>query len=181
MEDEEASENAISTLSSIATSSLLQIHWTGIPHVDELESLGCLLFYEVDVHKMHTHPTLKNMKFDIIIFNFPHAGHYPHLRDRDLGLIEMHKELVEAYFKSASMMLTKGGEVHMTHREDSPYDSWNIVLLAAKAGLSLKDKVDFNKSDYPGYHNKRGGGVNTNKSFSIMLMYRRFQKKKWKI
>ncbi|KAL8264446.1 hypothetical protein R6Q59_022576, partial [Mikania micrantha] len=51
----------------------------------------------------------------------------------------MHKELVEAYFKSASKMLTAGDEVHLRHRDDPPYDSWNVVLLASKAGLTLKE------------------------------------------
>ncbi|XP_076894463.1 uncharacterized protein At4g26485-like [Bidens hawaiensis] len=159
-------ENIVAT-TYLKRKSLLKKHCTSIPHLEELENLACLLFYKIDVHNMHTHPTLKNMKFDIIIFNFPHAGHYPHLCECDPDLIEMHKGLVEAYFKSASKMLTKGGEVHMTHREDTPYNKWNVVLLAAKAGLTLKAKVDFDKSDYPGYHNKRGGDIDTNKAFPI--------------
>ncbi|KAI3755687.1 hypothetical protein L1987_55493 [Smallanthus sonchifolius] len=160
-------ENIVAT-SYLKRKSLLRKHWTSIPHLEELESLGCLLLYKVDVYKMHTHPILKNKKFDIIIFNFPHAGHYDYLCERDPELIEMHMDLVEAYFKSASKLLTKGGEVHLRHREDPPYDSWNVVWLAAKASLTLKEKVDFEKSDYPGYHNKRGGGINTNKSFPII-------------
>ncbi|KAI3755688.1 hypothetical protein L1987_55494 [Smallanthus sonchifolius] len=142
-------ENIVAT-SYLKRKSLLKKHWTSIPHLEELESLGCLLLYKVDVYKMHTHPILKNKKFDIIIFNFPHAGHYDYLCERDPELIEMHMDLVEAYFKSASKLLTKGGEVHLRHREDPPYDSWNVVWLAAKASLTLKEKVDFEKSDYPG-------------------------------
>ncbi|MFS7921744.1 hypothetical protein Hanom_Chr03g00240481 [Helianthus anomalus] len=163
-------ENIVAT-SYLDKNSLHYYHWTSIPHLEELESLGCLLLYKVDVYKMHTHPKLKNVKFDIVVFNFPHAGHYDYLCERDQELIEMHKKLVEAYFKSASKMLSEGGEVHLRHREDPPYDSWNVVLLAGKAGLTLKEKVVFNKSDYSGYHNKRGGGINTNKSFPIVCAY----------
>ncbi|KAI3755685.1 hypothetical protein L1987_55491 [Smallanthus sonchifolius] len=105
----------------VVIESLIHNHWTGIPHLEELESLGCLLLYKVDVHKMHTHPVLKNMK--------------------------MHKNLVEAYFKSAIKMLSEGGEVHLRHRDDPPYDRWNVVLLAGKSGLTLKEKVDFEKND----------------------------------
>ncbi|KAD4179041.1 hypothetical protein E3N88_27632 [Mikania micrantha] len=156
-------ENIVAT-SYIKKELLVRDHWTCIPHLLELERLGCLLLYEIDVYKMHTHHILKNMKFDIIIYNFPHAGHFVHLRERDPVLIDlvifhtlyvswvthmMHKELVETYFKNARKMLTSVGEVHLRHRDDPPYDRWNVVLLAAKAGLALKEKVGFNQSDYP--------------------------------
>ncbi|KVI02107.1 protein of unknown function DUF2431 [Cynara cardunculus var. scolymus] len=65
-------------------------------------------------------------------------------------------------------MLNEGGEVHMRHRDDNPYNRWNVVLLAGEAGLKLKEKVDFQKSDFPGYHNKRGGDIRTNKTFPIV-------------
>ncbi|KAL8264454.1 hypothetical protein R6Q59_022584 [Mikania micrantha] len=83
----------------------------------------------------------------------------------------MHKELVETYFKNARKMLTSVGEVHLRHRDDPPYDRWNVVLLAAKAGLALKEKVGFNQSDYPGYYNIRGGDINTNDTFPIICAY----------
>ncbi|KAL8264452.1 hypothetical protein R6Q59_022582 [Mikania micrantha] len=163
-------ENIVAT-SYLKKELLVRDHWTCIPHLLELERLGCLLLYEIDVYRMHTHHILKNMKFDIIIYNFPHAGHFVHLREHDPVLIEMHKELVETYFKNASKMLTSGGEVHLRHRDDPPYDRWNVVLLAAKAGLTLKEKVDFNQNDYPGYCNKRGGDINTNDTFPIICAY----------
>lgn len=67
---------------------LVQKHWSSVRHLEELERLGGLLLYKVDVHTMHTHRILKNMKFDVIIFNFPHAGHYDYLCERDYELIE---------------------------------------------------------------------------------------------
>lgn len=146
---------------------LVYKHWTCVPHLEELERLGGLLLYEVDVYKMHIYPILKNMKFDVIIFNFPHAGHYDYLCERDIELIKMHKDLVRAYFRSASKMLNEGGEVHIRHRDDEPYNTWNVVLLAGKAGLKLKKKLQFQKTQFPGYHNKRGGDINTNKTFPI--------------
>lgn len=66
----------------------LDKHWSSEEHLDELERLGCLVLHEVDVNSMNKHPTLRGMKFDIIVFNFPHAGHFYWLSERDTQLIE---------------------------------------------------------------------------------------------
>ncbi|PQM32831.1 uncharacterized protein Pyn_36078 [Prunus yedoensis var. nudiflora] len=63
-------------------------HWSSEAYLEELERRGCLVLYEVDAYEMHQHPTLIRMKFDIIIFNFPHAGHYSWLCERDDELIQ---------------------------------------------------------------------------------------------
>ncbi|KAH0983902.1 hypothetical protein GBA52_011079 [Prunus armeniaca] len=146
-------------------------HWSSEAHLEELERRGCLVLYEVDVQEMHQHHTLMCMKFDIIIFNFPHAGHYSWLCERDDELIQMHRDLLKAFFKSARGMLSKGGEVHVSHRDDYPYDQWKLTELAEKAGLVLKEKAWFEKSTYPGYHNKRGGGIQSNKKFPLNECY----------
>ena len=78
----------------------------------------------------------------------------------------MHRKLLKAFFESASEMLSSGGEVHVTHRDDFPYNRWKVEKLAKGAGLYLKEKVEFQK-DYPGYHNKRGGGIKSNKTFPL--------------
>ena len=54
----------------------------------DLKRLGCLVLHEVDVYEMSLHPKLKHMKFDAIVFNFPHAGHFIGLRESDAELIE---------------------------------------------------------------------------------------------
>ncbi|KAK1566448.1 hypothetical protein Q3G72_000071 [Acer saccharum] len=146
-------------------------HWTSIPHLKLLERKGCMVLHEVDVHDMNHHPTLYYMKFDVIIFNFPHAGHYDHLCERDDELIEMHKALIEGFFKSARKMLNENGEVHVTNRDDFPYNRWKLKKLAKKSGLILKEKVEFKKQDFPGYHNKRGGEINGNKTFPLNECY----------
>ncbi|XP_075643308.1 uncharacterized protein At4g26485-like [Castanea sativa] len=146
---------------------LLTKHWSCEPHLEDLERRGCLVLHEVDVYDMNQHPTLMSMKFDVIIFNFPHAGHFSWLCERDEELIEMHKELVQAFFDSARKMLNRDGEVHVAHRDDYPYYEWKIVELSQRAGLYLKEKVAFYKVDYPGYHNKRGGDIECNKTFPL--------------
>ncbi|XP_058217583.1 uncharacterized protein LOC131328686 [Rhododendron vialii] len=117
---------------------------------------------------MSCHHTLKHMKFDVVVFNFPHAGHFYGYCEKDEELIEMHKELLRGFFKNAREMLVKeGGEVHVTHRDDYPYNTWELEKLGAESGFSLKEKARFEKGDYPGYHNKRGGDINCNKTFLL--------------
>ncbi|XP_026450907.1 uncharacterized protein At4g26485-like [Papaver somniferum] len=136
-------------------------------NIRQLQKLGCLVLHEVGVHDMLYDSDLMNMKFDRIVFNFPHAGHFPPLYETDGFLIEMHKKLLSGFFKSASKMLNKAGEIHVSHRNDFPYNKWEIKKLANNAGLQLIRKVKFQKSDYPGYSNKRGGDVEPDKEFFL--------------
>lgn len=79
----------------------------------------------------------------------------------------MHKDLLRAFFRSARELLEKGGEVHVTHRDDSPYNKWKIEELARENDLVLKEKVVFKKEDYPGYENKRGSKIRANGTFPL--------------
>lgn len=62
-------------------------HWSSEAHLQDLKELQCLILYKIDVKDMHEHKVLKKMKFDRIIFNFPHAGHDPLLKESDKKLI----------------------------------------------------------------------------------------------
>ncbi|GMN24677.1 hypothetical protein TIFTF001_043804 [Ficus carica] len=64
-------------------------------------------------------------------------------------------------------MVKEDGEVHVTHRDDYPYNKWEVEKQAQKKGLVLKEKVSFVKQNYPGYHNKRGSFIDGNKRFPI--------------
>ncbi|GMP66474.1 hypothetical protein CsSME_00026822 [Camellia sinensis var. sinensis] len=133
---------------SLHSQELLRVkHWTSEAELQTLERLGCLILHEVDVYEMGYHPTLSRMKFDVVIFNFPHAGHFC---ERDEELIEMHRELLTAFFENARDLLEEGGEVHVTHRDDYPYTTWRLEKLASKTGFNLKEKVGFEKENYPG-------------------------------
>ncbi|XP_031274471.1 uncharacterized protein At4g26485-like [Pistacia vera] len=134
-------------------------HWTNTAHLEYLKKKGCSIFHEVDVYDMNVHPTLMYMEFDVIIYNFPHAGHFC---EREFP--QKHKRLEEAFFRSAREMVSEGGEVHVTQRDDYPYSEWNLVELAKQSGLVLKEKVEFSKKDY---HNKTGGGIESNKQFPL--------------
>ncbi|KAG5545850.1 hypothetical protein RHGRI_018116 [Rhododendron griersonianum] len=57
-------------------------------NVDNLERLGCLVLHEVDVKEMRNHPILNQMKFDVVVYNFPHAGHFYGYTETDEELIQ---------------------------------------------------------------------------------------------
>ncbi|XP_058068187.1 uncharacterized protein At4g26485-like [Magnolia sinica] len=142
-------------------------HWSSGDHLEELKGLGCMVLHDIDVHVMNQQPILKKMKFDRIVYNFPHAGHDPLLHEWNSQLIERHQKLLSGFFRSAREMLTDGGEVHVSHRNDDPYNRWNLEKLAETAGLVSKKRAKFRKSDYPGYHNKRGGGIRSDQEFPL--------------
>ncbi|PKU79346.1 uncharacterized protein At4g26485-like [Dendrobium catenatum] len=146
---------------------LLEKHWSARIHLDELKRLGCTLLHEINVKDMHEDDFLKAKRFDRIIFNFPHSGHEIGLHERDEELILRHRELLRDFFSSARCLLSKNGEIHVSHRDDEPYTQWRIRSSANKRGLILKEMVEFQKEDYPGYHNKRGGDIKSNKTFPL--------------
>ncbi|KAK9924292.1 hypothetical protein M0R45_032672 [Rubus argutus] len=115
--------------------SLWEKHRSCASHLDQLKRRGCLVLHDVDVYDMDRHDILKWWKFDVIIFNFPHAGHYPWLRERDIELIQMHRSLLTMFFESARVMLNYGGEIHVTTRNDYPYNTWNVEKLAEDCRL----------------------------------------------
>uniref|UniRef100_A0A803QI83 25S rRNA (uridine-N(3))-methyltransferase BMT5-like domain-containing protein n=1 Tax=Cannabis sativa TaxID=3483 RepID=A0A803QI83_CANSA len=122
----------------------------------------------LDVHDMDRHPTLNDMKFDVIVFNFPHAGmSLGYVKGMTFLFSKRHKNLVGGFFRSASKMIKKGGEIHITHRGDEPYNQWEVEKLAQNEGLILKQKVSFLKELYLGYHNKRGSTIQGNKKFPL--------------
>ncbi|KAH7533540.1 hypothetical protein FEM48_Zijuj04G0141800 [Ziziphus jujuba var. spinosa] len=103
----------------------------------------------------------------MVATSFDDKGHVSWLKESDKLLIERHRHLVRAFFESASELLKEDGEVHITHRDDDPYRQWKLEELCETAGFCLKEKVEFNKKDYPGYINKRGGNINGNVTFPL--------------
>ncbi|CAI0394942.1 unnamed protein product [Linum tenue] len=141
---------------------------------------------------MMDHPHLKILRFDRIIFNFPHAGFhgkedspklisqsvfpFDFLHCRFSGSVltscclhcSKHAELVHGFFRNASAMLRRPwGEVHVSHKTTKPYCDWNIVELAFHSFLTFVCAVDFRPEDYPNYSNKRGDGKKADESFHL--------------
>ncbi|XP_050371474.1 uncharacterized protein At4g26485-like [Argentina anserina] len=133
----------------------------------ELEGMGCVILHEVDVHTMRQHPYLKDLMFDRIVFNFPHAGFV--FMENQKKQIKLHQKLVRQFLKSACEMLKESGEIHVTHKTPYPFSKWEIVKLAGDFGLYLVEEASFSRGDYPGYLNKRGSGKKCNRTFPVGL------------
>ncbi|XP_021816968.1 uncharacterized protein At4g26485-like [Prunus avium] len=132
-----------------------------LSNVKELEARGCIVLHEVDVHSMSQHPFLIRLRFDRIIYNFPHAGYLlgPFSSERNRFQIWFHQDLIRGFLKNARELLTAIGEIHVTHKTTFPFSEWKIVELAHEVELYLVDEEPFSLWDYPGYENKRGDGM----------------------
>lgn len=64
-------------------------------------------------------------------------------------------------------MLRPDGEIHVSHKNKPPFCHWKLEELASKCSLVLKQCVVFDKSQYPGYENKRGDGSRCDQPFIL--------------
>ncbi|KAG6592122.1 hypothetical protein SDJN03_14468, partial [Cucurbita argyrosperma subsp. sororia] len=122
--------------------------------LEELKELGCSVMHGVDVMTMSQHPLLCHTLFDRIVFNFPHAG-FQYSREHETRQIKLHQNLVIRFLRNAKELLAENGEIHITHKISYPYSEWEIELVAEEEDLFLREEVEFNEGDYPGYVNKK--------------------------
>ncbi|XP_040361680.1 uncharacterized protein At4g26485-like [Rosa chinensis] len=141
--------------------SLMTNYSKAMTNLLELEGRECKIFHKVDARVMRYHPYLLFMRFDRIIYNFPHAGYMngSSSSERNATQIWFHKNLVRRFFISAREMLTTDGEIHVTHKTTYPFSEWKLVKIAEDVGLYLVGEERFSLFDYPGYENKRGAGI----------------------
>ena len=96
----------------------------------------------------------------------------------------LHKKLVKGYFRNAQFLLRPFGEIHVSHKTGGSYDKWDLEHIAAKFSLILVEKISFQKADYPGYNQKKGGGPKCDKPFPIgtcfTFKFKIQDLKKWK-
>nr|GMD81374.1 uncharacterized protein At4g26485-like isoform X1 [Ipomoea batatas] len=121
---------------------------------------GCKVIHGVDATDMANHPSLKGLKFDRIVFNFPYAGFFK-TKSRTSQLL-IHQDLMRQFLENAVRMIGEDGEIHITHKTNGFHGEWDIPGLAYQQGLQLVKAEDFELSDYPGYNTKRGFGGDDN-------------------
>jgi len=123
-----------------------------------LETHGVVILHGVDATTMDRFTAFRERMFDKMVYNFPHAGFWG--CEADKPVIKKHRRLVK--------MLSRSGEIHVTHKEKEPYSTWKLEKQAKKkCGLFLKEAVEFHTEDYPGYTNRRGQGANCGGSFHL--------------
>ncbi|XP_059069494.1 uncharacterized protein LOC131050897 [Cryptomeria japonica] len=144
---------------------IISSYESGQNNLQNLEKLGAMILHGVDATTMNKLEIIKERRFDRIIFNFPHAGFF--WNEKDNRVIKKHRHLLNMFFKNGMTMLNKMGEIHVTHKEQDPYDKWKLVEEAEKCGLVLKESVEFDKADYPGYTNRRGAGSRIGETFFL--------------
>ncbi|KAH9323303.1 hypothetical protein KI387_017942 [Taxus chinensis] len=137
----------------------------GQKNLQLLERFGAMALHGVDAMKMCKHEIIRERLFDRIVFNFPHAGFYGN--EKEMDIIRKHRRLVMVFFKNAKTLLSRTGEIHVTHKVKDPYSQWKVVEEAEECGLFFKESVEFNKADYPGYTNRRGAGPKIGETFNL--------------
>ncbi|KAJ0705134.1 hypothetical protein HanPI659440_Chr14g0570221 [Helianthus annuus] len=96
-------------------------------HITKLRELGASVHHKVDDTKMSQNSIFSDRKFNVIIYNFPHAGFSKGI-DSEKNVIRLHKRLVKDFFENAIKMLSGEGEVHVTHK-DKKYTKCGILKV----------------------------------------------------
>ncbi|CAN0863468.1 Uncharacterized protein At4g26485 [Linum grandiflorum] len=163
------------TATSLNTKEFLRKNYSSaMANIEAIKTRGGLVMHGVDATKMAKHGSLKGMKFDRIIFNFPHAGFSSKETPAETQILK-HQKLLRSFFKNAKKLLREdgGGEIHVRHKTTGFHKQWDLEGLASDAaGLKLVATVKFKLSDYPGYNTKYGFGGDRNFDCCPSLTYK---------
>ncbi|GKY95335.1 hypothetical protein MPSEU_000496400 [Mayamaea pseudoterrestris] len=109
---------------------------TVYPHIEktlkELESLGVSIFFQVDATNLASTLPLSsdsNVKFDRIIWNFPCSAICKG-QDGQNKEMELNKDLVRRFLKSAASFASPRCQIHMNHKTKPPFNQWRIEDVA---------------------------------------------------
>ncbi|XP_074271227.1 uncharacterized protein At4g26485-like [Silene latifolia] len=124
----------------------------------EVENRGGMIIHGINARTMVNDLALGILKFDRIIFNFPHCGKFGRT-DADM---RANKELIRGFLRNAKKMINEDGEIHITHKSNGYFLQWDIPKIGSDQGLRLIQEVKFKPSKYPGYNTKFGFGGDKN-------------------
>ncbi|KAK9154679.1 hypothetical protein Sjap_002159 [Stephania japonica] len=130
-------------------------------NIQSLRSRGCKVIHEVNATEMAGYKNLNVVKYDRIVFNFPHAG-FSYKEYSVTYQVRKHQNLVSLFMANAAEMIEETGEIHISHKCNKFFEQWGLQKLAEENGLVMMEEVKFNLSDYPGYNTKYGYGGDKN-------------------
>ncbi|KAK9134044.1 hypothetical protein Scep_013572 [Stephania cephalantha] len=129
-------------------------------NIQSLRSRGCKVIHKVNATEMTGHKKLNVVKYDRIVYNFPHAGFSS--KESVTDEKRKHKNLVSLFMANAKKMIEEKGEIHISHKCNQFLEQWGLRKLAKKNGLVVMEEEKFNLSDYSGYNTKYGFGGDKN-------------------
>ncbi|XP_031104704.1 uncharacterized protein LOC116009722 isoform X1 [Ipomoea triloba] len=148
---------------------LWKVYDRAVYNIGELMRKGCKVIHGVNAAAMDSHPSLKGLTFDRIIFNFPFAVIS---KKSKKSRPRPHRVLVKAFMRAAREMICENGEIHITQRTDGILGELKIEFIAFQQWLELVGVDDFNVSDYPGYSPKWETGSYSNADYFPSKTYK---------
>jgi len=117
-----------------------------LDNCETVKAFGGTVLFRVDATRLAQSEAVRRAKkgYDRIVFNFPCVGEATPAR----ASIAENQELLRGIFASASPLLAKEGELHVTLWRGEPYDSWTIVALARLEGMRAKGCCPFDGTMY---------------------------------
>ncbi|KAL9682176.1 hypothetical protein QQ045_013969 [Rhodiola kirilowii] len=104
-----------------------------------LRMRGSKVFHEVDATDIKNHKMIKDLRFNRIIYNFPHAGHFSNTNSAR----RKNQKLVRLFMENSVKIIEESGEIHIRHKSNPFFLQWNLKGLASQAGLVLIKEVPF--------------------------------------
>jgi len=123
-------------------------------NISFLKESGANVLFGVDATQIHEHPALRDIKFNKIVFMFPHVG----------GKMKIHlnRNLLSGIFSSAKHVLQTSGKLLITlcaGQGGTPFeskqrrhdDTWKILQLSQDQGFCLSEIFNFPSTKFTQY------------------------------
>ena len=140
-DDHSRSSDATKKLQLVATSyeskeTLCNVYPMFEKTTSELESLGAVLYFEIDATNLDdTLPVAmtkpNRQRFHRIIWNFPCTA-VSEGQDGQNDAMDRNKELVRLFVENARRFAVNGGEIHMCHKTKPPFNQWRLEKVAVE-------------------------------------------------